>query len=85
MVPDVHLCQKWHGTSCPPMSKMAWYQLSMVPVVHGTSCPWYQLSGSHLQYWAYKVKGKAGLQLMFTVDNCFCVIVTLATHLQQLE
>jgi len=79
------------GPSCPPMSKMAWYQLStyvkngMVPVVHGTSCPWYQLSGSHLQYWAYKVEGKAGLQLMFTVNNSFRVFVTLATHLQQLE
>ena len=57
-----------NGPSCPPMSKMAWSQLStlekldgtccppwhnwMVPVVHlgqkwhGTSCPWYQLSGS---------------------------------------
>jgi len=51
IVPVVHPCQKWHGISCPPLSKMASFQLStpvknaMVPVVHpcqkchGSSCP----------------------------------------------
>ena len=54
MVPVVHPCQKWRGTSCPLWKNLmvpvvhlditGWSQLStyvkngMVPVVHGTSC-----------------------------------------------
>ena len=32
MVPVVHLCQKWHGTSCP------WYQLSYIQISYMYIC-----------------------------------------------
>jgi len=77
-----------NGPSCPPMSKMAWYQLSTLEKLDGTSCPpWHNwmVPVVHLcQKWHgtscpwYQLSGS--LYLLSNAVNFSIIIISKCIH-----